>query len=365
MKHKPHSLTSGTVAILLAVTAVGLGIGHSFPISVFAQQADPPKGDGAENGPDNNGAEEKKAPALKRSHLSAAQVFDGVAKKLNDAQSLSCTLHQNVVMSGQTFQAVGQYVQASGNRMRLEYQIFPIRAAKASDKEALAIGGEPEDTSELKPTGSLQQVSDGSVLWSYWINGAQKQLSRRNIQEITTAVNDIANYSTASSLQDLGVGGLQALMTRLQTGMDFGAVQEQQVGDTKLLVLYGRWSDKTLKDVFGAEDPKTAVMQDFVPDYVRVYVDEATMLPRRIQYLKKHPDPEAKQVRPLATLDLRKLKLNETVPDSTFEFERPTGEDLKEEDLTGQVIDTIKQIAKAKDEPADGDAETEDNDKPE
>ena len=360
MKHKPQSLTSQATAVLLAITAVGWGVSHLSPISVFAMQA---ADEGA--GDQKAAAPNKKAPALQRSKLSAAEVFEKVGEKLNDAQSLSCMLHQNVVMSGQTFHAVGRYVQASGNRIKLEYQIFPVRAAKKADEARLAIGGPPLDTSEQKPTGSLTQVSDGSVLRSYWINGTQKKLSRRNIQEITRAVNDIENYSAAKSLQDLGVGGLQALMSRLQTGMDFGAVQEQQVGDTKLLVLYGRWSEKTLKELFGIEDPKNAVLQEFIPDYVRVYVDSSTMLPRRIQYLKKHPDPERKQVRPVVTLDLRQLKLNEPVDDSTFEFQRPAGDDLKDEDLTNEVIDTIKQIAAAKEQSAAAEAGTEKDDKPE
>ncbi len=365
MKHKPQSLTSQTAAILLAVSAVGVGISHLAPISAFAQQDAAAADEETADDDAKSDEKEKAAPALKRSSLSAAEVFEQVGAKFTETQALSCELRQNVVMGGQTFHAFGQYLQSSGNRMRLEYQIFPVRAVKATDKEAFAIGSPPLDVSEQKPTGSLLQVSDGSVLWSYWINGTQKQLTRRNVQEITTAVNDIENYSTARSLQDLGVGGLQALMSRLQTGMDFGAVQEQQVGDTKLLVLYGRWSDKTKKEVFGAEDPKTAVLPEFVPDYVRVYVDESTMLPRRVQYLKKHPNPELKQVRPLVTLDLRKLSLNPTIEDSSFEFQRPDDEDLKEVDLTSQVIDTIKQIATGKVETPAADAETENDAKPE
>ena len=245
-------------------------------------------------------------------------------------------------------------MQATGNRMRLEYRIFPIRATSSGDKAASAIDAEPQDTSDVKITGSLTQVSDGSVLWSYWINGDQKKLTRRNIQEIVEAADQIPNYSSAKSLQDLGVGGLQTLVANLQAGMEFGAVREQLVGNTKLLVLSGRWTQKSLTDIFQLPEDTEARLPEYVPDFVRIYVDAETMLPRRVQYLKKHPNPEQKQIRPLVTLDFRSFKANVQVTDQTFEFVRPEDEKLPEADLTSQVIESIKKSSGAPDSPTNG-----------
>ncbi|MEQ9412024.1 MAG: hypothetical protein RIK87_30210 [Fuerstiella sp.] len=343
MKHKPQSLPSRTAALVLAVSAAGLVVCQITPVSLRAQDAADAAASEAAKG------DATAAPALQKSDLSATQVFDAIAAKLDGTESLSCDLHQTILMSSHRFDASGRYLQASGNRMRLEYQIYPVRAVTSSDARHLEPEPEPEDTAERKATGSLRQVSDGSVLWSYWINGTQKQLTRRNISEILDATSDVPNYSAATSLQDLGVGGMQALMSQLQVGMDFGVVQEQQISSKKLLVLSGRWNKKTRTELFQIPDDADTQLPEYIPDYVRIYVDAESMLPRRIQYLKKHPDPEQKQIRPLVTLDLRNLVLNAPVDDGVFEFQRPDEPDLEEIDLTSQVIDGIKRTAAAKD----------------
>lgn len=357
MKHKPQSLTSHSALTLLAVSAVGLAVCQITPISAFAQDASSTSADSSDA---TDATEPAAGESLKKSELTAAQAFEKMAAALDGADTLSCELHQNIMLSSHRFYAIGRYVQASGNRMKLDYKIYPVQALKAADRKLLAIDSDPEDVSKQTETGFLQQVSDGSVLWSYWINGPQKQLSRRNINEILDALDGVPNFSAASALQDLGVGGLKTLVTRLQSGMDFGVVHEQPVGNTKLLVLYGRWSEKTRRDIFKIPEDSDAPLPDYIPDYVRLYVDAASMLPRRIQYLKKHPNPEQKQVRAVVTLDLRKLVLNAAIADETFEFQRPEGETLKEVDLTAQVIDSIKKIAEGNQQSPSSESEAED-----
>lgn len=342
MKHNPHSFTSWATVTALAISAVCLTFLPKSPVLAFAARADEQAA--ATDTPAADAAAEPAAAKLTPSALTADQVFQKITDTLDGVETLSCDLTQTVVLSGQKFQAAGRYVQASGNRMRLEYRIFPIGGLNADDARLFALDSETPDDSKRKVTGSLEQVSDGSVLWSRWVNGPQKQLTRRNIREIVDAVNDVPNYSATQSLQDLGVGGLQTLMSQLQVGMEFSTVQEQQVGDVTLLVLAGRWNQKTRKEVFGLEDPE-APLPGYIPDFVRLYVDAKASLPRRIQYLKKHPSPEVKKVRPVVTLDLKNIRLNEGVSDEMFTFDRGEEDNIKEVDLTAQVIDAIKQIA--------------------
>lgn len=314
---------------VLALSASAVAIGCLTPIPAFAQQEDASPA----------------ASPLKKSNMTAGEVLDGVKNKLDGLDSLSCQIHQTVLMSGRRLHAAGRYFHASGNRLRLEYRLYPVRATKAADKETMALDAEPENTEKLKVTGSLTQVSDGSVLSTYWVNADQKQLTRRNIREIVEAADAEPNYSSASSLADLGVGGMQTLMAQLQSGMEFGGVLEQETKAGKKLVLTGKWSAKTRKDVFQLPDDPNAPLPAYVPDYVRVYISADTMLPARIQYLKKFPNPEVKKVQPLATLDFRSFVTNPTLPEDTFVFTRPEGEDITEIDLTSQVIENIKKVA--------------------
>ena len=201
--------------------------------------------------------------------------------------------------------------------MRLDYRIYPVTGARNSDDNSLA--ATDTDMGKARETGSLTQVSDGSVLWSHWVNASQQEVTRRTIADILEAVEDIDNYSTANSLQDLGVGGLQTLMARLQTGMDFGPVQEQEMADRKFLVLSGRWSEETRLEVFRIPEQNLELpLPGHIPDYVRIYVDAASQLPRRIQYLKRFPDPKQNRVRPLVTLDLLNVSSSPTIDDTTF-----------------------------------------------
>ena len=344
MNPKPQSLTLPRTLLLAAFTA-GLVITGRYSPHLFAQEA-----------AEGNSAGEKK-PAAKASEKSAAEVFTGVETALEGAENLQCRIQQTITLSGQRYLAAGTYQQSSGNRMRLEYSIYPVRQLNADDKSTLQTTDQSEDTTKLKPTGNLTQVSDGSVLWTYWVNGKDKSLTRRNLQEIQEAAAEVPNKDGLLNLQSLGVGGLKALMANLQNGMEFGTVTEQNAGEVTFLVLAGRWDENTRTKIFKVPAESAAVLPVYIPDYVRVFVESRTMLPWRIQYLKKHPNAQVKKVRPIMTIDFRDIKPVETPDAAAFVFERPElkeGEELDEVDVTGQVILGLKQLPRGAAEPESG-----------
>ena len=211
-------------------------------------------------------------------------------------------------------------------------------------------------------TGLLERVSDGSVLWTKWKNGPREQVTRRNISEIVEALSDVPNETSVKSLQSLGVGGLQTLMSQLQIGMDFGEVREMKTETSSRLVLVGRWNQKTRTDIFKLPEDSSAVLPEYIPDFVRLYVDADKFLPLRIQYLKKHAEQD--RVRPVVTLDFRNFALNFKLDDEVaahmFEFVREKDTEVKEVDLTSAVIDSIKKMAtetKPEQTPEDSPAE--------
>jgi outer membrane lipoprotein-sorting protein len=342
MKHNPQSLTSWRTATALAVSAIAFCLSAVSPVSVAQEPPAQPT-----PAADTTATAQEATPKLTKSDLTADQVFDQISQKLDNAETLSCDITQSVMLTGQLFQAVGRYAQASGNRMRLEYNIFPGRAMNAKDQELFSVDNTPPDLSAQKPTGSLERVSDGSILWTKWKNGPRQQLTRRNISEIVEALSDVPNETSVKSLQSLGVGGLQTLMSQLQVGMDFGEVREMKTETDGRLVLVGRWNLKTRKEVFNLTDDPKAVLPDYIPDFVRLYVDSEKLLPLRIQYLKKHPVQN--QARPIVNLDFRNFALNFKMDDEVaahmFEFVREKDDEIKEVDLTGSVIDAIKKLA--------------------
>ena len=284
-------------------------------------------------------------------------ILKTVRDRLESLQFLQCDLYETVHLSDLRFYATGHYAQASENRVRLEFRIYPIRGVRKGDEETLRLEGEPEDTLKQKPSGELTQVSDGNVLWSYWVNGENTRLTRRNIQEILKVAAQTKDFEKGQMFEDLGAGGLQSLIARLQLGMEFGKVHQQSAGDSKLLIVTGRWTAESLEEYFQITDP-SAPRPNWMPDYVRVYVDADAMLPRRIQYLKKHPNPETKKIRPLITLDFRNISVNDTFDEGQFQFEAPAGQ--LELDETEQTIKLIQQAASPQTgaTPADSSSQT-------
>ncbi len=330
MKHKLQKLTFPLTVCFPAFSAVAtILISLSAPLAAQDDAADP-----------------KATPQISSTsvapELDALDILKAVRDRLESLTFLQCDLYETVHLSDLRFYATGHYAQASENRVRLEFKIYPIRGVRRGDEESLKLDGEPENTRKQKPSGELTQVSDGNALWSYWVNGKSTRLTRRNIQEILKVAAQAENFERGQMLEDLGAGGLQSLIARLQLGMEFGKVRQQSVGDSKLFIITGRWTAQSLEQYFQIKD-SSAPRPNWVPDYVRVYVDADVMLPRRIQYLKKHPNPETKKIRSLITLDFRDITVNDTFDESQFQFEAPAGQ--LELDETERTIKLIQQAA--------------------
>lgn len=284
--------------------------------------------------------DDQQTPVSQENVPAATQLVMEVRDKLDSLDSLSCDLHETILLSGMKISAAGRYLQASGNRFRLEFRLMPATGASNQNAEPVKLESDIPPDASRDARGSLTQVSDGAVLYSYIQNGTDIRVTRRNISDVLKAAADVTNYEESRAVQDLGLGGLKTLFARFQNTMDFSKVRREVVGGMQLLVVNGRWNARIRKDLFQLPEDVEVIPQEFIPDYVRIYVDEATRLPRRIQYLKRSMNPEQKQVRPIVTLDLRQIVLNETLDDSLFVFETPEG--VVEEDVTEQTLQEIR-----------------------
>ena len=271
----------------------------------------------------------------------ADEILTKLRTTLEELQSLKCEMRQTSLIAGMKLSAVGQYAEASGNRVSLKYVIYPMSPEKAEDGKQLALDATPPEMDESQNRGVLIQVCDGTVLSTSWKNGDTQRVTRRNIRDILAAAEASGSYDPKNAAMDLGVGGLRGLVARLQNSMEFAPVKAIQVGDRKVLEVTGRWNERIRKEVFKVPENTLVDPRPQVPEYVRVYVDAETMLPRRIQFLKRSMDPNEKMVRPIITLDLRNVVVNDAVEDSLFVFQAP--ENTPEEDQTEQVIQMIQQ----------------------
>ncbi len=277
----------------------------------------------------------------------SVDLLNQVRSRLQGLDSLKCDLHETVMMAGMTLHATGTYAEASGNRARVEFRIFPSQPVVTDDVRQLALDAEPANLAPETARGELTQVSDGTVLFTLWKNGPNVRLTRRNLRDVMNAASNVSSYDAEHVAMDLGVGGLRGLIARIESLMEFAPVQTKKVGETDFYVVRGRWNAKTRSELFKLPEDVTVDPRPHVPEYVVFYIDAKTLLPRRIEYRKRSPDPTQKFDRPMVTLDLRNLVLNDTLPDQLFAFSTPEG--VKEEDVTEETIRAIQQTVKSPD----------------
>ncbi|MEJ7594054.1 MAG: hypothetical protein WKF77_21140 [Planctomycetaceae bacterium] len=361
MNHKPNPLTNLPGLTMLGVVAVVLAIAmHQAPASSADEKAVPPDTAATDEKTPLTDAVPSETPPADASAADPAtqeataasadvpnptELLNQVRSKLQSLDSLRCDLHQTVMMSGMTLRAAGTYAEASGNRVHVEFRIFPSQPAVKDDTKKLTIDAEPAPLAPETSRGELTQVSDGTVLFTLWKNGATVRVTRRNLRDIMAAATQVSGYDADHVAMDLGVGGLRGLISRIESLMEFAPVQTKKVGDSDFFVVRGRWNAKTRKELFQLPDDVIADPRPHVPEYVVFYIDAKTLLPRRIEYRKRAADPAQKFDRPMVTLDLRNVVLNETLPDDMFVFAAPEG--VKEEDITELTIQSIQQTTQA------------------
>jgi hypothetical protein len=297
-------------------------------------------------------AQESPAAAPAVALPSPEEVLTQARARLEGLDSLSCELQQTASMAGIKLIAKGTYTEAAGNRVHLAYQIFPMTPMKAMDGPAMALDAPAAEFKPEETRGELLQVSDGNVVYTQWKNGDSVRVNRRNLRDIQEAAAAVPGYDAASVAMDLGVGGMRSLLSRLQASMTFVPVKVVKAGDRSILEVTGRWSDRVRKEVFQLPEGTFVDSRPHIPEYVRVYVDQETMLLRRIQFLKHSLDATQKMARPLLTLDLRNLKVNEPVDAALFSYTPP--EKTPAEDQTEAVIKAIQASVAPAASPAAG-----------
>ncbi len=358
MNHKPQTQpvltwTTSLLALVASGSLLTLATAAGFADEKPAQ-ADPATATAQE--PQTETKAEPKAEAPAENLPKADEILTQVRTKLEGLDSLKCDLTQIAIVSDMRLQASGKYTEATGNRVRLEFVMAPMATFKAEDSKQLAMDAENAPLEASDDKGQLLQVCNGSIMYTLWKNGKDVRLTRRSVNDILNAAAATTVYDPKNAAMDLGLGGLRGLIARIQNTMEFAIVQKKESSGRSFYEMTGRWNEKVRKEVFQIPEGTIVDPRPHVPEYCRLYVDVETMLPRRIQFLKRNVAANPKLTRPMLTLDLRNIVLNEAVDEQQFSFTPPEG--VKEEDVTQRVIEMIQKSNQPAADPAkpDGDA---------
>ena len=249
-------------------------------------------------------------------------------EKVASHQSVKAELRQKVMMGARRFEALGIYLQAPGDKIRIELKLKPT----------LAKGKKPKPNAM---NSGVLKVSDGRILWTQIQLGKELSIQRCDVQEVNKAVGEISMFANSAWLRDLGMGGLKSMLAGLDANLDFKAAEEAEIDGKSFLMVSGTWKDARRKSVLGDAAKPDDPLPPYIPDLVMVYFHKDTLFPRQIMYLKLHPEQKHK-ARPMVKLDFVNVAINESLPAQAFKYAPPEG--ALQQDTTNQTIEQLKQV---------------------
>lgn len=239
-------------------------------------------------------------------------------------KSVNAQLHETVSMGDRQFRASGRYLAGENLKLRLEFNV---------------------EVGETK--GTLLEVCDGNLLWTEQSIGTTGggeptvQVSRMVIGDVRAAAADSGDTTEALLLAGLGMGGVPALLAALERSMVFEALKSDEADGRAFSVIQGRWNDEYLAR-FGGTGGRP--LPNFVPDRVRIYIDEETLFPTRILYLKQVPGDQGasgeRKYHSMLSLEFSEIVLDGPVSEEDFRYVTPT--DVETRDRTREILDLIE-----------------------
>ena len=275
-------------------------------------------------------AQATKATSSSPENAKAQEILAEARKKLQSHASVRAQIAEKVQILNHSFSAKGSYVQGKDLQLKLEFRIELV-GQKAS----------------------MLDVCDGQVLWSRHDVVDQTTITRRDVRQILAAGDKLQGKTLTSGLiSEMGLGGLPGLLAAFAQDIVFDKVENSTIDEQAVTVLEGTWNTDLRTQWAGkkAADKKEApALPSFIPDRIRLSLDEKTSFPRRIEYLKQYPGQTT--LRSLLTVDFTKVVFNGPVSNEEFVFlppDRPAPIDV-----TQMYLQRLTPAGK-KDKPAAG-----------
>ena len=261
---------------------------------------------------------------LKRNTKSAATAvvtLGEARRRLTAYRTVKAAIKETVRLTPREFQMNGTYLQGTDLKLRLEYK--------------LQVGG---------TKAALTEVCDGQILWTWHRIGAEQRVTRRNVRQILSVRESAGRTPRNTLIAELGLGGLPGLLASIERNVALAEQWETTYGDRTLVVVEGTWKDAFRQRV-APNLPTDQPLPQWVPDRIRIYFEDDSLFPRRIQYLKKNA-LQAHQT--MVALDFETVELNSEVDPAAFNFVPP--EKVVPEDVTQAYIQEFTKDKKPADD---------------
>lgn len=262
-----------------------------------------------------------KSPAAKPPESDADKFVRESADKIEKLDHIAAQMRQTIHYPDQDIITTGTYKRGPSHRGRIE---LDVRSAEA--------------------VGKRIQVCDGKVAFIYEKLLDKEEVRKLDIRQILAAIErkDVPNdLRTAFTAQLPLVRPADMLRGYLNT-VTFTEKKSQELGKRKAVVVEGHWKNEALQSLTGRPNATINDLPGLTPQRVRVFFDEDTRWPLRVELFRR--DAQA-LYKPIYILEFPDLQIGKPVPEKDFLFEVPTH--LVALDLTPTILAQIKNTASA------------------
>lgn len=243
------------------------------------------------------------------------------AAKIEKVDYVSAELQESAYVTNRTVTSTGVYLRGPDHRTRLEL-----------------------DVNFGDATGKRLQVSNGMVGYQY-----RKVLDQVDISSIQ--LSQVLPLIARKEIPEQARNTIQAQLPLLDPGemlmgylrdIAFTSMEKKEIGEgsakRSVTVLEGHWTPQAVDMLAGRQtNGQLDNLGGNMPQYLRLFLDDETGWPLRVEMFRRDKRAEFK---PVFVLEFRKLKIGEKIPEDQFEFTPPEG--VKVTDVTDQWVSNLQ-----------------------
>ncbi len=194
---------------------------------------------------------------------------------------------------------------------------------------------------------TLQQISDGRFLWLRRDLSEETRLSRIDLARVQDEWSGAAaEPESLLRFPALALGGLPRLLLEFEEHFVFPqAPRSGQLGEMPVWVLRGGWKPDSLRRLWpqrvasSTRGDSRPALPPHVPTHVQIVLEQPTLMPRRIDYLRELPPGNSgsagepvHQFRRLLTVEMLEIVRGEPLDETLFFFQPGEGEVIDQTD---------------------------------
>lgn len=278
-----------------------------------------------DNAPTSSGAV---VPPSHRENLVPApradEIISQAARQLASHDSVSAKINLHSELFGESLTALGQYLQgpADTRKMRLELKL------KLGEKVC-----------------SLQQVSDGTGVWTQQTTLKQSRLGRVDLPRALAAMQQ---SGFRAGIDTLALGGLSILLDSLNRSFEFQSMRIEKLGAIPTYAVLGVWKPDALAKLMAGDQPPgdatpppPATVPEYLPNQIEIHIGRDDLFPYQVDYLRASTPGKRRDSDQLLTrVKLVDVRFN--VPIDASQFTNPGGNTVPVDDTEAYLRRVLK-----------------------